>query len=311
MPNNVDYYGVLGVSRDASEDEIRKAFRRLAKQYHPDANQGDDTAAEKFKIIGEAYGVLSDSEKRSLYDRVGLGNKTEGQQTVSNFEGLRQQWVRQMFPDDFGFGEPHNSQKASFSQKETFDITVKHAALLAGLIAAEKESAVSGEWLVRRPANDKRRLVNEYVFKLKRVGDKMHIYTSLEDQVEESARNETGQKLRDWYNFNDINPYELRISGINVPSLEFSPGLVTTLQRLAKIIAMGQSLETNEVNLDLRLLSTIAHGYEVRDQRRSLSESEPAFRGFTRGDISTVTTFVSGLVERPSNVGEGNRTRRL
>lgn len=71
MPTKRDYYEILGVSRTASDDEIKKAFRRLAKQYHPDANSGDDGMAEKFKEIGEAYQVLSDPEKRQMYDRYG------------------------------------------------------------------------------------------------------------------------------------------------------------------------------------------------------------------------------------------------
>jgi len=66
-----DYYKILGVDRKASEDDIRKAYRKLAKQYHPDYNPDNKTAEEKFKEINEAYEVLSDSKKRSHYDRLG------------------------------------------------------------------------------------------------------------------------------------------------------------------------------------------------------------------------------------------------
>ena len=66
-----NYYEMLGVSRDASDKEIRQAYRKLARQYHPDVNPGDPSAEEKFKQINEAHGVLSDEDKRRKYDRYG------------------------------------------------------------------------------------------------------------------------------------------------------------------------------------------------------------------------------------------------
>src|ERR1700730_8024894 len=73
-----DYYEVLGVKRDASEEEIKKAHRKLARQYHPDRNPGDKQAEAKFKDIQAAYDVLSDKSKRSNYDRFGTAEPGAG-----------------------------------------------------------------------------------------------------------------------------------------------------------------------------------------------------------------------------------------
>ena len=69
MPPKPDYYKTLGVGKNASEEEIKKAYRKLARQYHPDTNAGDKKAEERFKQISQAYDVLSDPEKRKQYDR--------------------------------------------------------------------------------------------------------------------------------------------------------------------------------------------------------------------------------------------------
>ncbi|MFP4611460.1 MAG: DnaJ domain-containing protein, partial [Thiohalophilus sp.] len=66
-----DYYEALGVSRNASDDEIKKAFKRMAMKYHPDRNPDDEESLEKFKEAREAYDVLSDPQKRAAYDQFG------------------------------------------------------------------------------------------------------------------------------------------------------------------------------------------------------------------------------------------------
>ena len=66
-----DYYATLGVARDASADDLKKAYRKLAMQYHPDRNPGDKEAEAQFKEVSEAYDVLKDDQKRAAYDRFG------------------------------------------------------------------------------------------------------------------------------------------------------------------------------------------------------------------------------------------------
>jgi len=85
-----DYYKILGVDRKASEDDIRKAYRKLAKQYHPDYNPNNKQSEDRFKEINEAYEVLSDAKKRSHYDRLG-----------SDYS----QWQRRGNPGDFNWDQ--------------------------------------------------------------------------------------------------------------------------------------------------------------------------------------------------------------
>ncbi len=102
MPTKRDYYAILGVSRDATDDDIKRAFRRLAKQFHPDANPDDTAASDKFKEIGEAYAVLSDPEKRQVYDRYGHNAPQGGFGDFTGFGGFG--GFSDIFEEFFGFG---------------------------------------------------------------------------------------------------------------------------------------------------------------------------------------------------------------
>ena len=96
MADKRDYYEVLGVSKTASDSELKSAYRKLAKKYHPDVNPGDKEAEAKFKEATEAYSVLSDAEKRRQYDQFGHAAFEQGGGGAGGFGGFDfngQTWV--------------------------------------------------------------------------------------------------------------------------------------------------------------------------------------------------------------------------
>lgn len=139
-PTKRDYYEVLGVSRTASDDEIKKAYRRLALQYHPDRNKAPE-ATERFKEATEAYQVLSDADKRSMYDRFGHQAFDRGAGAgadFSNFVGLS---IEDLFESFFGSpGTRGARQRVQRGQDLRYDL---HLTLEEAVFGTSKEISLS------------------------------------------------------------------------------------------------------------------------------------------------------------------------
>src|SRR3990170_4386655 len=97
-----DYYAVLGVAKTATDEEIKKSYRKLAMQYHPDRNNGSREAEEKFKAITEAYDVLRDPSKRAAYDRYGEAGLRGGGGGAAGFHHVDLSEALNIFMRDFG-----------------------------------------------------------------------------------------------------------------------------------------------------------------------------------------------------------------
>ena len=102
MAQKRDYYEVLGVNKTASEDEIKKAYRKIAIKYHPDRNPGDKQAEEKFKEAAEAYDVLHDPQKRQQYDQFGFDGPMGGGFGGFGAGSMNMDDIFSMFGDIFG-----------------------------------------------------------------------------------------------------------------------------------------------------------------------------------------------------------------
>jgi len=130
MSSKEDYYQILGVDKNVTQEELKKKYKKLVLQYHPDRNPGNKDAEEKFKIINEAYGVLSDPEKRRRYDQFGAdGNSSSG--FSSNFGGFNAEDIfNSVFGNDgfegfFGNFTNRSSKKNKKNKGEDLKISVK------------------------------------------------------------------------------------------------------------------------------------------------------------------------------------------
>lgn len=125
MDNKRDYYEVLGVSRNATQEELKKAYRKLTFQYHPDRNPGNKEAEEKFKEAAEAYNVLRDENKRARYDQFGFDGVGQGQGFTSTSDIFSQ--FGDLF-DFFGFGGSGNAATQGDDLRYALTISFEQAA---------------------------------------------------------------------------------------------------------------------------------------------------------------------------------------
>ncbi len=135
MPSKRDYYEILGVPRQSGADEIKKSYRKLALQYHPDRNPGDKAAEEKFKEAAEAYAILSDPEKRAQYDQFGhsLGGRGfEGfEGFADNFSGFSDIFG-DLFEDFFGMGRSGRGRRVRRGADLQVEVQLTLEEVLAG-----------------------------------------------------------------------------------------------------------------------------------------------------------------------------------
>ena len=132
-----DYYEVLGVSKDASADDLKKAYRKLAMKYHPDRNPGDKEAEEKFKEAAEAYDVLSDPDKRARYDRFGHAG-LDGNGFGGSGGGMSMDDIFSHFGDifsEFGFDFGGRSSRSQATVRRGTNIRIKVELTLAEIAA--------------------------------------------------------------------------------------------------------------------------------------------------------------------------------
>ena len=122
-----DYYDVLGVSKSASKDELKKAYRKLAMKYHPDRNPDDEKASEKFKELSEAYEILSDDQKRQTYDNFGHDGVNSSFSSSQGAADAFSDIFGDIFSDIFGGGSGSRASSRGADLSYNLEINLEEA----------------------------------------------------------------------------------------------------------------------------------------------------------------------------------------
>ncbi|MGM0507026.1 MAG: DnaJ C-terminal domain-containing protein [Bacteroidota bacterium] len=318
-----DYYKILGVSRDASQDEVKKAYRKLAAKYHPDKNPDDSSAQKKFTDVGEAYEVLKDPEKRKLYDQAGSDWKQWQNQGGSGGEnpfdwsryarqgsGSRGGYRVHVDPSSFG-GEAGPGGCSSFFDTlfgggDPFGQTRRGPSAGANRFQS-RASAGQGRTRASRKAADVETPVNVSLREVAEGAEKQFRVNGERVKVKIPAGIEEGKRLKMTGKGKHLpdgtrGDLYLKIKVDPEPNIERKgKDLIQTHSIDLFTALLGGSIEVPTLQGKIRL--TIPAGTQPGRRFRVPERGLPAMKGGSRGDL-----YIEVLVELPENLTDDEQT---
>ena len=290
MPE-ADYYKILGVSKETSDSDIKKAYRKLAMKYHPDHTKGDKKAEEKFKEISEAYAVLSDKEKRKQYDEFGASGFHQRFSQEDIFKGFDFSNIFSEFGFGGGGGSRNGGVKFSFGGNSPFGSCPKH----------QRQAQIKG---------------SDRIYELHLTPREVAEGTKKTIAIQHQGRSEkisvkipsgmiTGQKIRLTGKGNPSNyggsPGDLYIQSkvMNDPVFQVNKYNLHINQDIKLSEALMGTSITIPTILDKQLSLKIPPGTEHKTKMRLTGHGLPHFQGKDKGDL-----YVHIHVKMPKNLSE-------